>query len=119
MNDVQNRLAELLKAGVGDPPGRVTVEAVRRQRARRRTVAAAGVAAAVAIVVAVSAGLAGQLGRTGAAVRPTVSAAPAPCRPGGLPPPGPCPPVIAAMRWSRSPGPPPTTSGRLVTGCRT
>jgi hypothetical protein len=82
MNDVQNRLAELLKAGVEDPPGRVTVKAVRHQRARRRTVAGAGVVTAVAIVVAVSAGLAGQLGKTGAAVRSTVSAAPVPCRPG-------------------------------------
>jgi hypothetical protein len=79
VNDVQNRLAELLKAGVEDPPGRVTVEAIRHQRVRRRTVAATGVVAAVAIIVVVSVGLAGQLGKTGAADKSTVSAAPVPC----------------------------------------
>ena len=82
MNDVQSRLAELLKAGVGDPPARVTVQAVRRRRARRRGAAAAGAAAAVAVVAAVSAGLFGRVGNPGPAVSPTVSAAPVPCRPG-------------------------------------
>lgn len=82
MNDLQNRLADLLKAGVEDPPGRVTVEAVRRQRARRRAAGAGTVVAAVAVVVVVSIGLAGQLGHKGPAVQSTASAAPVPCRPG-------------------------------------
>src|SRR6266702_2226079 len=73
MNDVQSRLAELLKAGVGDPPARVTVQAVRRRRARRRGAAAAGAAAAVAVVAAVSAGLFGRVGNPGPAVSPSVS----------------------------------------------
>jgi hypothetical protein len=82
MNDLESRLADLLKAGVGDPPGRVTVQAVRRQRARRRAVAAVGAATAVAVVAAVSFGLSGRLGNPGPAVSPTVTAAPVPCRPG-------------------------------------
>lgn len=82
MNDLQSRLAELLKAGVGDPPSRVTVQAVRRQGARRRAVAAVGAAAAIAVVAALSAGVTGQLGNPAPAVSPSVSAAPVPCRPG-------------------------------------
>jgi hypothetical protein len=82
MNDMQSRLAELLKAGVGDPPGRVTVQAVRHQMARRRVVAAVGAAAAMAVVAAISAGLFGRVGNPGPMVSPTVSATPVPCRPG-------------------------------------
>jgi hypothetical protein len=82
MNDLQGRLAELLKAGVGDPPARVTVQAVRHQVARRRVVAAVGTAAAIAVVAALGAGLSGRLGNPGPAVSPTVSATPVPCRPG-------------------------------------
>src|SRR6266567_5051359 len=82
MNDVQSRLAELLKAGVGDPPARVTVQAVRRRRARRRGAAAVGAAAAVAVVAVIGAGLSGRLGSPSPAVSPTVSAAPVPCRTG-------------------------------------
>ena len=82
MNDLQGRLADLLKAGVGDPPARVTVKAVRRQRARRRAVAAVGAAAAVAVVAAVSVSLSGRLGRPGPAVSPAVSAKPVPCHSG-------------------------------------
>jgi hypothetical protein len=82
MNDVQSRLTELLRAGVGDPPARITVQAVRRRKARRRGAAAVGAAAAIAVVAAVSAGLSGQLGNPGPAVSPSISAAPVPCRPG-------------------------------------
>lgn len=82
MNDLQNRLADLLKAGAEDPPGRVTVEAVRRQRARRRAAGAGTAVAAIAIVVVVSIGLAGQLGKQGSAVQSSSSATPVPCRPG-------------------------------------
>src|SRR6266567_738175 len=82
MNDVQSRLAELLKAGVGDPPARVTVQAVRRRRARRRGAAAVGAAAAVAVVAVIGAGLSGRLGSPSPAVSSTVSAAPVPCRTG-------------------------------------
>ncbi len=82
MNDEQKRLAEFLKAGVGDPPARVTVQAVRRHSARRRLVSASGAAAAVAVVAAIGAGLSGRLANPSPAVSPTVSAAPVPCRPG-------------------------------------
>src|SRR5215472_11362294 len=82
MNDLQRQLSDLLKAGVGDPPGRVTVHAVRRRRARRNLVAAAGVAVAIAVVAAVSAGLSGRLGHPGPVTSPTVTPAPVPCRPG-------------------------------------
>ncbi len=98
MNDVQSRLAELLKAGVGDPPARVTVEAVRRQRARRRGVAAVGVIAAIAAVAAISTGLLGQVGNPSPAVSPAVSAAPVPCRPGWHVASGAVP---AGDRWDR------------------
>src|SRR5215470_4833762 len=82
MNDIESRLAGLLKAGVGDPPGRVTVQAVRLQKTRRRGVAAIGAAAAIAVVAALFAGLSGRLGSPSPEVSPTVSAAPVPCRPG-------------------------------------
>src|SRR5258708_3202124 len=82
MNDLQNRLAELLKAGAGDPPSRITVQAVRRRMAMRRVAAAAGAAAAIAVIAAVSAGLSGQLGNPSPAVSPGISAAAVPCRPG-------------------------------------
>ena len=98
MNDVQSRLTELLKAGVGDPPSRVTVQAVRRQRARRRAVAAVGAAAVIAVVAAIGAGLSGRLGIPGPAVSPTVSAAPVPCRPGWHVAAGATP---AGDRWDR------------------
>jgi len=67
MNDVETRLTELLKAGVGDPPNRVSVQAVRRKRAKRQMVTAAGAAAAIAALAAVSVGLAGRVGSPGAA----------------------------------------------------
>jgi len=57
MNEMETRLAELLKEGVGDPPNRVTVQAVRHQRARRQAAAAVGAAAALAVIGAVSGGL--------------------------------------------------------------
>ena len=60
MNDMQTRLTELLNAGVGDPPARVTVQAVRRQRARRRAVAAVGAASAVAVIAVAGAALSGR-----------------------------------------------------------
>jgi hypothetical protein len=58
MNDVENRLAELLKAAVEDPPdNRVTVTAVRHQRARRRIGAAAAAVVAIAVLGVASVGL--------------------------------------------------------------
>src|SRR5215470_6308417 len=91
MNDLQGRLAELLKAGVGDPPTRVTVQSVRRRRGKRRLVAAVGAAAAIA-VVATSAGLLGGFGNPGPSVSPSVSAPPVPCHPGWSAAPGAAPP---------------------------
>jgi hypothetical protein len=64
MNDLEDRLAELMKTGVGDPPGRVTVRAVRRQRARRHA-AVLGVVTAVAAVAIVGAGLGLRPGGSG------------------------------------------------------
>jgi len=53
MNDIQDRVAELLKTGVDDPPVPITVQAVRRERARRQVIASLGaVTATVALVVA-------------------------------------------------------------------
>jgi hypothetical protein len=76
MNDLEGRLAELLKAGVGDPPYTVTVQAVRRQMARRRLVGAFGAAVGIAGLVALAvAGLTGVFTTT--PVPTTV-----PCRPG-------------------------------------
>jgi hypothetical protein len=63
MTDIQRRLTDLLKAGVGDPPAHFTVQAVRRQRSRRHRAAAAGAAIAVAVVAATSIGVSGALGR--------------------------------------------------------
>src|SRR5258705_11289368 len=80
MNDLQNRLAELLKVGAGDPPSRITVQAVRRRMARRRVAAAAGAAAAIAGIAAVSAGRSRQLGNPGPAGRPGLSAGARPFR---------------------------------------
>jgi hypothetical protein len=66
MNETQTRVADLLKASVGDPPGRVTVQAVRRQRARRQ-VRVAGLATAVAVIAAVGVGTAFRLEAAGPA----------------------------------------------------
>jgi len=60
VNDLEGQLAELLKAGVGDPPSPVTVQAVRHQRARRHVAAALGAAAAIAGLVVL--GVAALLG---------------------------------------------------------
>jgi hypothetical protein len=54
VNDLEGQLAELLKAGVGDPPSQVTAEAVQRQRTRRRSAIAIGTTAAIAAILAVS-----------------------------------------------------------------
>jgi hypothetical protein len=74
MNDMESRLTELLKAGVGDPPSPVTVQAVRHERARRRVVAVLRVAAAVSVLAAVSVGLLVRLGNQGKPVGSTVPA---------------------------------------------
>jgi hypothetical protein len=54
VNDLEGQLAELLKAGVADPPVPVTVEAVRQQKIRRLAAAAAGVTTVIAVVVVVA-----------------------------------------------------------------
>jgi hypothetical protein len=54
MSDMESRVAELLKAGVGDPPQRITAQAVRRQKARRQVIASLGAVTASVAVVAVS-----------------------------------------------------------------
>ncbi|HET9898884.1 MAG TPA: hypothetical protein VFQ44_28505 [Streptosporangiaceae bacterium] len=79
MKDIQDWLAELMKEGAGNPPSRVTVRAVRRQRARRRAVAPIWAAAAIAVVAAVTTGLLGRSGVPSPAASPTVSASPVPC----------------------------------------
>jgi hypothetical protein len=81
VTDVQRWLTDLLKASVGDPPGRVTVQAVRRRRARRRLAEAGGATAALALVAAISVGLSGQFWHQGQAAGP-VAPAPVPCRSG-------------------------------------
>jgi hypothetical protein len=74
MNDLETRLAELLKAGVGDPPSRVTVEAVRQQRARRQVLAGVTAVVVIALLAGVSASLLIRLGGAGPAVRPGLTA---------------------------------------------
>jgi hypothetical protein len=62
VSEMRGQLRDLLDAAVGEPPHRVTVEAVRRRTARRRMVE--GVAAAVAVLL---------LAGLGAAVSATVT----------------------------------------------
>jgi hypothetical protein len=66
MNDTQSRLADMMKTNVGDPPGRVTVQAVQHQRTRRH-VRMAGLVTAVAVIAAVSAGAGFRLTTAGPA----------------------------------------------------
>lgn len=56
MNDIESRVTELLKAGVGDPPQRVTVHAVRRQKVRRQVITSVGAVTASVAVAIVSVG---------------------------------------------------------------
>jgi hypothetical protein len=81
VNGMDRHLRDLLEAAVGEPPRRVTVEAVRRRVIRRRVVeyAAAAVAvAAIAVIISVSVGALGHaLGRGPGPVKP----GPAPSRP--------------------------------------
>jgi len=51
VNGMENQLRDLLEAAVGEPPRRVTVDAVRRRVIRRRVLESAGIGA-VAVVVA-------------------------------------------------------------------
>jgi hypothetical protein len=81
MSDVQSQLAELLKTGTGDPPGRITVRDVLRERARRHVIAAVGVTTAIAVVAGFSIGLFVLAGNPGPAVSPGISAV-VPCRSG-------------------------------------
>ncbi len=63
MNEIDRQLRDLLEAAVGEPPHRVTVEAVRRRVVRRRVIESIAGAAAVAIIAAaVPVGI-GALGR--------------------------------------------------------
>ncbi|MDR2988201.1 MAG: hypothetical protein LBV34_25535, partial [Nocardiopsaceae bacterium] len=55
MNDLEGQLADLLKAGVGDPPSSVTVHAVWRRKARQRVGLAAAATAVIAAIVVVGA----------------------------------------------------------------
>ena len=49
MNGMDGHLRELLEAAVGEPPHRVSVEAVRRRVIRRRVAEAVAVAVTVAV----------------------------------------------------------------------
>ena len=63
MNGMDGHLRELLEAAVGEPPHRVSVEAVRRRVIRRRVAEAVAVAVTVAVIaVIVPVGI-GALGR--------------------------------------------------------
>ena len=119
MNDMQSRLTELLNAGVGDPPVRVTVQAVRRQRARRRAVAAVGAASAVAVIAVAGAALSGRSGIR--ARRSARVSLPHQCLVvrDGMSPLEPRQRVTTRIGWSPSPGPPLTTCGQPVIGGRT
>jgi hypothetical protein len=63
VNGMDGRLRDLLEAAAGEPPRRVSVEAVRRRVIRRRVVEAAAVAVAVAAIAALIPVGIGALGR--------------------------------------------------------
>lgn len=93
MNDLEGKLAELLKAGVGDPPNPVTVEAVRHQMTRRRAAIALGATVAIAAMVVLSVtALTGVFTKSAAPVSGTV-------RPTG----GPSAGQLAKGRWVAMP----------------
>ena len=63
MNGMDGHLRELLEAAVGEPPHRVSAEAVRRRVIRRRVVeftAAAAAVVAIAVIIPVGAGALGR-----------------------------------------------------------
>jgi hypothetical protein len=63
VNGMDGRLRDLLEAAVGEPPHRVSAEAVRRRVIRRRVVEfAAGAVAVAALAVIIPVGI-GALGR--------------------------------------------------------
>lgn len=64
MNGMDRQLLELLEAAAGEPPHRVSAEAVRRRAIRRRTVEFTAVAVAVAAIAAIIPVGIGALGRT-------------------------------------------------------
>jgi hypothetical protein len=72
MTDLEGQLAELLKSGVGDPPGPVTVENVRRPRTRRQAAAVAATSAVAAIIALAVAVLTGVFTGSGVPVTGTV-----------------------------------------------
>jgi hypothetical protein len=96
MNDPESRLTELLKAGVGDPPFPVTVQAVRHQMARRRVAGAVGAAAGIAGLVALA-----VAALTGALITSPVPLTGA-VRPVG----GPSAGQLALGKWLKIPAPP-------------
>jgi DNA-binding beta-propeller fold protein YncE len=64
MDEMNRRLRDLLDAAVGEPPRRISVEAVRRRVIRRRVAEyAAGAAAVAVLAVAIPTGI-GALGHT-------------------------------------------------------
>ena len=65
MNPIDCHLRELLDAAVGEPPRRVTVEAVRRRAARRRAARAGGVSLAVVLAAGLGAILSAGAIRSG------------------------------------------------------
>ena len=64
MNGMDRHLHDLLDAAVGEPPHRVTAEAVRRRVIKRRVVECVAGAAAVAVIAAIIPVGIGALGRT-------------------------------------------------------
>ena len=63
MNAMDGRLRDLLEAAAGEPPRRVSAEAVRRRVIKRRVVEAAAAAAAVAVIAVIIPVGIGALGR--------------------------------------------------------
>ena len=63
MNAMDGRLRDLLEAAAGEPPRRVSAEAVRRRVIKRRVVEAAAAAAAVAVIAGIIPVGIGALGR--------------------------------------------------------
>src|SRR5262249_61928927 len=76
VTDLEGGRAELLKAGDGDPPSPVTVQAVRHERARRQVAAALGAVAAIGgLVILAVAALLGAFTQSTAPVTGTMRSA--------------------------------------------
>ena len=103
MNGMDRHLRDLLDAAVGEPPHRVTAEAVRRRVIKRRVVECVAMAVAVAVIAAIIPVGIGALGRA-PGHQPAATPRPASSPPGTTATPRRCPraggsPRQATQQW--------------------